>query len=110
RISQASSSSQHLQSSQPFNSIQSILSSLIHYLLSTCLLSPLHSITPIHIPTQTYTMANQCSGHSFAITQASNGNILTWHCHDCTGGPFTAVWICKICGYVRCHSCHQSKS
>ncbi|BCR91083.1 uncharacterized protein ACHE_60969A [Aspergillus chevalieri] len=55
-------------------------------------------------------MANQCSGHSFAITQASNGNILTWHCHDCTGGPFTAVWLCKICGYVRCHSCHQSKS
>ena len=29
-------------------------------------------------------MANQCSGHVFAIVQATNGNILTWRCSDCS--------------------------
>ncbi|KAF7627851.1 hypothetical protein AFLA_003220 [Aspergillus flavus NRRL3357] len=42
------------------------------------------------------TMANQCPGHVFAIVQATNGNILTWRCSDCTSGPFVAIWRCKI--------------
>ncbi|QKX59826.1 uncharacterized protein TRUGW13939_06968 [Talaromyces rugulosus] len=46
-------------------------------------------------------MANQCSGHVFAIVQGTNGNILTWRCSDCNSGPFVAIWRCKICGYNR---------
>ncbi|CRG89018.1 hypothetical protein PISL3812_06053 [Talaromyces islandicus] len=37
-------------------------------------------------------MANQCSGHVFAIVQGTNGNILTWRCSDCNSGPFVAIW------------------
>ena len=55
-------------------------------------------------------MANQCSGHSFAIVQATNGNILTWRCSDCNSGPFVAIWRCKICGHCRCNSCHTAKA
>ncbi|KAI9930188.1 hypothetical protein ASPWEDRAFT_167856 [Aspergillus wentii DTO 134E9] len=45
-------------------------------------------------------MANQCSGHVFAIVQATNGNILTWRCSDCNSGPFVAIWRCKISSYT----------
>lgn len=55
-------------------------------------------------------MANQCSGHVFAIVQATNGNILTWRCSDCTSGPFVAIWRCKICGHCRCNACHSAKA
>ncbi|CAG8025942.1 unnamed protein product [Penicillium nalgiovense] len=54
-------------------------------------------------------MANQCSGHVFAIVQATNGNILTWRCSDCNSGPFVAIWRCKICGHCRCNVCHANK-
>ncbi|KAJ5293494.1 UDP-glucose 6-dehydrogenase [Penicillium atrosanguineum] len=55
-------------------------------------------------------MANQCSGHVFAIVQATNGNILTWRCSDCNSGPFVAIWRCKICGHCRCNACHNAKA
>lgn len=55
-------------------------------------------------------MANQCSGHVFAIVQATNGNILTWRCSDCNSGPFVAIWRCKICGHCRCNACHTAKA
>lgn len=55
-------------------------------------------------------MANQCSGHSFSIVQATNGNILTWRCSDCNSGPFVAIWRCKICGHCRCNACHTAKA
>ncbi|CAG8038679.1 unnamed protein product [Penicillium salamii] len=54
-------------------------------------------------------MANQCSGHVFAIVQATNGNILTWRCSDCNSGPFVAIWRCKACGHCRCNACHNTK-
>ncbi|KAL4940129.1 hypothetical protein BDV06DRAFT_24957 [Aspergillus oleicola] len=55
-------------------------------------------------------MANQCSGHVFAIVQATNGNILTWRCSDCNNGPYVAIWRCKICGHCRCPACHTAKA
>ncbi|OQD80696.1 hypothetical protein PENANT_c033G07062 [Penicillium antarcticum] len=58
----------------------------------------------------TFIMANQCSGHVFAIVQATNGNILTWRCSDCNSGPFVAIWRCKICGHCRCNACHNAKA
>lgn len=60
-------------------------------------------------PSQLIKMANQCSGHVFAIVQATNGNILTWRCSDCNSGPFVAIWRCKICGHCRCNACHTNK-
>ncbi|OJJ07084.1 hypothetical protein ASPVEDRAFT_356296 [Aspergillus versicolor CBS 583.65] len=60
--------------------------------------------------TSASTMANQCSGHVFAIVQATNGNILTWRCSDCNSGPFVAIWRCKICGHCRCNACHTAKA
>jgi hypothetical protein len=61
-------------------------------------------------PWDLFIMANQCSGHVFAIVQATNGNILTWRCSDCNSGPFVAIWRCKICGHCRCNACHNAKA
>lgn len=82
--------------------------------LLICMWQSLGSILYLHtdawqLPFFELKMANQCSGHVFAIVQATNGNILTWRCSDCNSGPFVAIWRCKACGHCRCNACHNAK-